>query len=325
MKKFSLRSLQFLAYPVLIFLGLNFCINIVAEERPLNKMMSTKISKLPVKQGKLNIVIAGDSRAERQLIPKVIQEETGIPAINIAISNGELVTSLNAIKEHYNDKNFIYVLSISSFQINDGATSPGYLSEKAFQKASLYEKWYLYKNNGVGFIKIYGKLLDQIYHEIFNKVSYYDKNSLANQGFLGIDGYFKPFVSQKEITNYIHKHRHYENLSNNNIRWRIFKESVEKLSHLKGKTLLINPPLSAYGKEITENTVIEKAEVEYAKKVKKLSKEYENIEFLDLYNEDKMALDDSLYYDFYHLNKKGAKIYSKNIARIIKQKVVTDK
>ncbi|MDA9317158.1 hypothetical protein N9Q58_04505, partial [Polaribacter sp.] len=159
MKKFILKFSKFILFPVFIFLLTDTIININSSNRTLNSLMDEKISKLPILSGEMNIIIAGDSRAERQLMPGIIQEKTGFNTINIAVSNGELVSLVSAIKNKYSMSNFVFVISASSFQINDGAISPGYLSEKCFQKATIFEKMKLFNTDVVGFTKIYGRLL----------------------------------------------------------------------------------------------------------------------------------------------------------------------
>lgn len=307
--------------PLLLFLVIDTSINALAIDRSLSGEIEAKIRLLPINKGEPNIIIAGDSRAERQLIPKVFEEVTGINTINIAVSNGEMVSTVNALKEHYLNEDITVIISASSFQINDGAIHPGYISLKAFQEASISEKVRLYNDNTVGITKIYGRLIKEVVNDRFEINEDYDKQAIEEKGFLGVVGEFEPFKTNAEIESYIKKHRHYTNLTNDDVRLRIFEESIAKLSKLNFKTFIILPQLSNYAKQITKNTIIEKAETQYARSVDSLANMYSNISFIDFYTHNSISLADSMYYDYYHLNKYGAAVFSKELADIIVQKI----
>lgn len=321
MKNFILKLLKFVLSPILLFLILDVFINFTAKDKGLNSLIEAKIAALPINNDEINIIIAGDSRAERQLIPEIIALKTGFNTINIAVSNGELVSSLAAIKEHYTGSNFIYVISASSFQINDGAIDPGYLSEKCFQQASLYEKIILYKNNITGFSKMYGRLLKLAVNSFTNSHHIYDTRIIKKKGFFGVEGNIEILKSKTEIQNNIEQHKHYKNLSNNYIRWNVFKKSINELNSMKSLSFIIQPPLSFYAKEIYKNSKIEQAETEYSNKLKKLAIENKNIEFYDFYTQNLLVLNDSLYYDSHHLNYSGAEVFSAKISELILEKI----
>ena len=76
-----------------------------------NTSMEIKIKMRSIDTTKTNIIIAGDSRAERQLIPKVIKSETGINTINIAVSDGDLISTIYSIKKFYSNSDIIFVIS----------------------------------------------------------------------------------------------------------------------------------------------------------------------------------------------------------------------
>ena len=73
------------------------------------------------------IVFAGDSRAERQLIPKLISKKIGVKCINLGVSSGELISFFPYLKL-FNQDSTLFVFSVSSFQINDKLVNPSYLS-----------------------------------------------------------------------------------------------------------------------------------------------------------------------------------------------------
>src|SRR5262245_49114786 len=68
------------------------------------------------------VLVAGDSRAERQIVPAAIEARTGWPSANVATTAQDLVTLRNALKRHGIPAHArILVLGASLFQVNDGA------------------------------------------------------------------------------------------------------------------------------------------------------------------------------------------------------------
>ena len=318
MKKFLLNLTKFVLYPIIIFILVDTLINLSTEHKSLNDLIDEKIEALPIKNNQINIIIAGDSRAERQLIPKIIKEKTGINTINIAVSSGDVVSTIAAIKEKFSESKCIFIISASSWQINDGAIDAGYLSEKCFQQATSFDKIVLYKDNVVGFTKMYGRLINQAI-----KVNYSTsediKKPIDNDGFLGINGKIKKFSTQAEMNDYIKRHKYYKNFENDRIRWKIFQKSLQDLDNLETISFVIQPPLSPYGHKVTKNSIIQKSELEYSKKITSLK--FKNIKCLDFYSNNISTLTDDMYYDLYHLNDKGAIIYSKLIANLVLNEV----
>ena len=76
MRKFLINIMWFLiillVINIIIFLGINIIQSMVLDNDSLNYSLDSKISKLVIDTNKINIIIAGDSRAERQLSPKII-------------------------------------------------------------------------------------------------------------------------------------------------------------------------------------------------------------------------------------------------------------
>jgi hypothetical protein len=145
LKKFIQQLLIFLAISILPFVVLAITLDKILDEYPLDNFMESKISLLQLEDNTLNIVVGGDSRGERQLIPDVIKSNTGHNTINVCVDAGEVVTLSYAL-DTYDNYNNVYILSASSWQINDGANAAGYVSQKCFQKLTPQEKLTIYQN-----------------------------------------------------------------------------------------------------------------------------------------------------------------------------------
>ena len=316
MKKFFIKVSYFSFIPVLVLLVVVLIQHLIPDNAVLDSTLESKIASLVIDMSKINVIIAGDSRAERQLSPKIIKEQTGFNAINIATSSCDLLTTVTAIKQKYviNSKT-IFVISASSFQINDGAVDPGYLSLKCFHDMSLFDKFWLYKGNLSALIRIQDQLIDAYRQLLQNKESI-DTSLIKEAGFLGIDGNVD---TKSDIENTKKNHAWYKNVNNNNAgaRWSLFKRSLHEIGSMNSVFILYQPPVSHYWKTNTSGSFIDIAEKQYSEKVKQETKQYKNIIFIDFYNNDFPGLNDSMFYDIQHLNRQGAAAFSAYMSKEI--------
>ena len=67
----------------------------------VNYRVENKIKNFTIDSKKLNILIAGDSWAEQQLIPKIFEEQYGYNSFNIATNSCDLVSTVASLNKHY--------------------------------------------------------------------------------------------------------------------------------------------------------------------------------------------------------------------------------
>jgi hypothetical protein len=284
----------------------------ILDTEILNAELESKISILKIDTAKTNIIIAGDSRAERQLIPEIIKNITGINAINIATSSCDLVTLVSAIKKKYQYcSKIIFVISASSWQVNDGAIDPGYLSLQCFHKLNIREKFVMYRNSLPEMKLLQARLLYDFIKKVLhigNKLDY-DVKVISELGFYGVEGKFK--VQTKNILEKTFvSHPWYKNNNNNGVRWTIFLKSLREIGNMNSFFIIYQPPISAYWRINTAKSFIDIAESEYSKKLAIEIQDSKNIEFYDFYSNEISTLNDSMYYDYQHLNRQGAEVFS---------------
>jgi hypothetical protein len=288
------------------------------EDDILNEFVENKTAELLIENDKINIIIAGDSRAEWQLSPKIIKENTGFNTINIAADACDLVTTVAAIKKKYKScpKN-IFVISVSSWQINDGAIDPGSLSLKCFQELTLIEKLKLYRRNLLEMIRMEVQL-----SESYEKAMVRSKREpiqIKEGGFHGIDGNLLKKFKVEDIERKIPLHPWYKNIQNEGARWLLFQRALKDLGKMNSSVIIYQPPVSPIWRKKTTGSVIDHAEVEYSRKISNEIKKYKNIYFLDFYNNDIKLLNDTLYSDIQHLNSKGAEVFSSYLSNQISE------
>jgi hypothetical protein len=331
MKYFLKQLFYFIIIHLIILSGIFFIPDLAAENEILDDTVERKIAELVIDTNKINIIIAGDSRAERQLIPKIIKEITGFNTINIAANSTDLVTTATAIKKSYPScSKIIFIISASSWQINDGAIDRGYLSLKCFQKMTFLNKLILFKNNLTGMSKLQIDLIQSFKYfflHILNKKTFinYDANIIKELGYRGINGQLNVDLTVKELMVKYKLHPWYKNLSNNGIRWLIFKKALNEIGNMNTHFIIYQPPISPYWKTNTAKSFIDIAEKEYSNKMSKEIQKYNNLIFFDFYNNDIAELSNNMYYDVQHLNRQGAEIFSvylsKKIMEVYKNKL----
>jgi len=306
MKKYITQLILFSISPLVIFVG--FILFSLPNNQILNISLETKIKKLEVDTSKINIIIAGDSRAERQLIPEIINQYTYFSTINIATSSCDLITVTTAIENKYSTKsNIIYVISASSWQINDGAIDPGYLSENCFNNLTMTEKFKIYHQNLSEAKRLQLQLIKTSTKK--KKLSY-NSDIINELGFHGIEKTLNCEFADNYFNETNISHPWYKNLNNDGVRWLLFQKALKKLGKINSTFIIYNPPVSDCWRSYTKNTVIDIAEKQYSQKLEIEIEKYTNIVFYDFYNNKINELNDSLYYDGQHLNKEGAKIFS---------------
>jgi hypothetical protein len=289
--------------------------SVALHEGVFNRVLEEKIRVL-VKPD-TEIIIAGDSRAERQIVPAIVTSRTGRNAANIATTSCDLISLYNALKEHklLAERNAL-IVSTSIFQINDGAVDTGYLSTACLLNMSLLEKLSVYRDD-LGELLI--RLIKASFQEkVESRYSIAD-GIIAEKGFNGIKGEIHlPFkiLLDPEKTN----HSWYKKLSLHGVRWRIFSQTLEKMAASPTRIYIYLPPISPAWRIYSADTFIDRGEREFGDMLSKAIKRYPNIRFLDFYTDPDSRLGNEMYYDGYHLNRTGAALFTE----ILMEKIGAD-
>lgn len=266
-----------------------------------------KILSLPLNSEKLNIIVAGDSRAERQIIPQLIEDNLNCNCINIATPSCDLITAVSSIRTHFQNSRFkiLVIMSVSSFQINDGAIDDGYISLLAFSKLTYFEKIMIFKNDLFKLRGILNRGLNNILNYLKDKIL--QPVNLDNKGFLPIYGIMNKVKDKKS---YLKKHPWYKDIHFNGSRNRILQETLDSMGLMSLDFLLIQPPISPHFQEMIKNTQAEEMENNFSILMKNKANNYSNLRYLDFYTNGDKRLGNHCYYDPQHLNITGANIFT---------------
>lgn len=306
---------------------------LILDDEILNNSVESKIAELIIDTNKINVIIAGDSRAESQLIPEIIKDKTGFHTINIATSACDLVTIVAAIKKKYpSSSKIIFIIGASSWQINDGSIEPGYLSFNCFQKLNVLEKYMLYRKDLSEMVRLQIRLTESLMKNILYKYLKDENNTkdgdniMKESGFLGLNSNLNTQFEYTNLKKDFDGHPFYKNINNNGIRWSLFQKAIRELGNMNSLFIIYQPPSSPFWKENTARTFIDIAEIDYSNKLSMEVRQYSNISFYDYYNNDIPELNDSMYSDIQHLNLQGAEVFSvlfaQNIMKVYQKNIL---
>lgn len=257
------------------------------------------------------IIIAGDSRAERQVIPAVIREQTGKKAISIATAACDLITLANAAERyHLFEGNKTLIVSASVFQLNDGAVETGYLSPACLYNMTLWEKFRVHRH-------VTDRLLRDLTRTALKrgkegKPDQLTEDRLKSLGFNGIIG-----TLVLPVTMNMHKHPWYRAPEMSGARRRIFAEALGRLSAGFGRVILYAPPVSPAWQELTAGTFVDRIERDYLEIMRQEASRHPNVIFVDFYSAPDPQLGNAQYYDVQHLNIEGAARFSVMLGNLI--------
>ena len=270
-----------------------------------------------------NVIVAGDSRAERQLVPNIIMRDNALKVINVASSSGDLVSFVAAIKKYHLDKkNRIFVLSVGISQVNDGATDDGYMSDKCFQRLSIMARLSIYKGNLWNLCLIQRrlsiKLLAKVLH-LDRDLDLGGRNPPSENGYLGVHGVLKGELPATELNRLLISHSWYKNVALEGEKWKIFQKALSELGRMNGRFIIYQSPISPAWRLYTADSFVDRAEVKYSKMLGNEIRKYRNVSFIDFYSTVNANLTDEMFYDFQHLNTQGAKVFSEMLASKIRE------
>ena len=320
MKQFIFKVIFFC---LLFYFLIYFIIRDVNKKIGFNNELEYKVQEL-VKSAKKSkiIVLAGDSRAERQLIPRLISEKVGVKCVNLGVSSGELISFLPYLKLFNPDSTF-FVFSVSSFQINDKVISPGYLSLDAYNAFNFFERCYLYRSNIHELLKMEQQLIKYTFNSLFRRGhNFYIPNKEKKMMILNL-GYLKRDCELKRnyLNSLFRKNRHiwYKDVYLYGNKLKLFKNAINIIAARGYKGIFYQPPICPSWKKIIKNSKIDRTEINFSNILRQCTKKKKNLYFFDFYSNPLIIFSDTMFCDAQHLNTQGAIPFSNLISELIKQ------
>lgn len=312
MKKFAIRFFQFTVLVIALFLFLDLVSYFFMSDEILKYDQTQKTVSIINLCPNPKIIIAGDSRAERQIIPKIIEEKTGTQTVNIATAGSEIQATYNSIEKYNLAQNKTIILSLSSPNINDGiyADSRNTLAATTIVGLPIHDKIRLMK--GGYFKNIFQLYCTYIQEKLMPNISI-DAARLSTKGYMACEGE----LSSTSIVESWEKHPWYASPNIEGVKSRSFIHTLEKMAVWNSQVYVVNSPVAPLWRESYTGTPIDSIEKEYSILVQNICDKYNNLNFIDFYNNPIDSLNNACFYNMQHLNDEGAKIYTSVIIGII--------
>jgi len=307
MNKFFIKLFIFLIPIILVYNIPKF------THYTFNTDIKRKINSLVEKSNEHMIIVCGDSRAERQIIPDIIEKRLEIKSINIGVSGGDLAILFNALKQHdlINLQNPL-IISISSIEINDNIVDKWGIPHAYVTYFSTFDNIKLF---GIRYLNMMHERLGLIFKEMFKiekeaKLSLSDRR-LHNKGFWGVTGDISTFnFDEVDIFTNTLKTPWYLNSNHEGVKKRIFEGLISKIADLGMDIIIFQPPVSPGWLKRTKNTYIDSIELDHSNLLKNVSNKYDNVSFIDFYTNQSTTFHDSMFFNSTHYNSHGAEIFT---------------
>jgi hypothetical protein len=273
------------------------------DREPLDEDLVEKVHSLLIEPGRVPpVIVAGDSRAQRQVIPAVLREKLGVDAVNVAVAGGELISVAKILEQRaLTEKKPLLILSATVFQVNDGAIDHDTLSMDCL----LAMRW-------IDQITILHEKLPEM---AYRKIRMYKRCLAARCGLsserpkhFAEDGHGTRDAQRLGMQAHPEKIKHpwYENLQLEGRKWRVFQASLRQIAGSGAQVLLFNGPSSPAWRQLSHNTFMDAAEEQYSRMLQREAAQYPNVHFMDFHGGWIDDFPDALFYDTAHLNRTGA-------------------
>jgi len=271
----------------------------------------------------VDVILCGDSRAERQLIPDVVTRSTGLNAVNIATKGLDLITMANCLRKYsiLQRRDTVLVISASIFQVNDGAVGDRYTTAACIFNLKWTDQIRLFKKHLPYLVN--AKM--EYYYEYFKSAAESTggrKKEIAERGYVGIDKALD--LPDGKLNMDVEKVSHpwYKNFTLPGKKWEVFQKALRDIVSSGNKVLVFAPPALPAWFELSERTRFDVAERQFSDLLRQEAQKYENTFFLDFYSENRESFTNDMFYDLQHLNREGSRhfseIISQNISRVLK-------
>ena len=297
----------------ILFTSILLVISIILFVVPgtLNRSETATGNYTPISNSK--IIIAGDSRANRQLDPKLLHDITSLNVINISQDGHDLyAVSKMLLDLHLEEKTI--VLSASSWQLNDGSLEGDHFRIESFIDLAFVDKIKLYKND---VHKLYRKQAQLFLISLIsrsNTVNDYDSTRRINFG-------YKKTTCLSQIkmdADFFKNHFAYINPNYNGIKKQLLVKALINLNSLrKCRILIYNGPVSNLFRNAAKANGIFNLELTYDSTMRSLTKNIANLKFISFLNN--MSIPDDDFYDGQHLCESGVPIFTNMVAQELRK------
>lgn len=317
MGKFFIKFLIFL-FPIFVYMGIPSITKFILDEE-----LELKINTFLPVDNDVDLIIAGDSRAERQLIPEIFINELNLNTVNIAKDVGDIMSLIYSNRKYnFADSNKIFVICVSSLIINDGSYQNWFMSQASITEIGFLKRILLFRKDYLeNWYRRVGLIWeDLVFNKRFKKLPQ-DDMRLAHKGYYPIDETIDidkmHEIDQNPLTT---EHLWYRKPNNNGIRKKIFEESIKMFSGTGAKIILIQSPMAPIWKKISNGSYMQEMELEFGRLLLEIGQDFDNIWTIDFYTNQPKIFTNDLFYNSTHLNSTGAIVFTSAVIDSINSK-----
>lgn len=321
MIKFFLKSFLF-CLPVFVFMTIPSFTKYIMDAD-----LEAKINTFFPEDNTVELIIAGDSRAERQLIPALFELELDLKTVNIAKDVGDVVSLVYANKKYdFADSNKIFVIGLSSLLINDGAYKNWFMSQASMTEIGLVKRILLFKNDYIeNWYRRMGLIWDDLINDKRGIILSQEDVRVKYSGYMPIDKQLElDKFSKNNLNPKTTKHLWYRKPNNDGIRKAVFEKSVEQFVKTGAKIVIIQSPMAPAWRSYVGENYMHQLELDYSKLLVELASQYENVWAVDFYTDQPSIFTDELFYNATHFNKTGAVTFTTAVIDSLRSKAIID-
>jgi hypothetical protein len=274
--------------------------------------------------GSAGIIVGGDSRAKNQVIPSILEEETGRKAVNVAEVlhlGGDPATLVNVLRRypHALESHPDVILSLTLDGVNDlgfkGTPMATLLNWSAYdhfrvaiRRPRAWPKWM-----SESFLPDLGRLCANKWKgDLFacDTGVYRPPALLAEAGYSPLEGkrtsgfWLCPSIRQDYLLD--------------GGRWKAFQAALDWLDQSPVRTVLLyNAPIDTAWLRRTDGDVPMEMEAVFSARVAAEAARHPKVAYLDFYRDSLPGLDTSMFYDQCHLARPGAVALSRALGRLL--------
>lgn len=274
--------------------------------------------------GSAGILVGGDSRAKNQIIPAVLEAETGRKAVNIAEVlhlGGDPATLVNVLRKYPQalEGKPDLILSVTLDGVNDlgfkGTPIATLLNWTAYdhfrvaiRRPKAWPKWMR-----ESYLPNLGRLrANQREGRLFacDADGYRPPTLLAEAGYSAIEG--------KRVSGFWLCPSLREDYLLDGGRWKGLRAALDWLDHSPvRRVLLVNAPIDTAWLRATDGDVPLEMEARFSEQLAAEAARHPKVVLMDYYRAPLESLDTSMFYDQCHLNRQGAMLLTRHLGKAL--------
>jgi len=266
----------------------------------------------------VDVIICGDSRAERQLIPAVVEKETGLTAVNVATKGLDLISIANCFEKYgiLSKMNAVLLISVSIFEVNDGAVGEGYTSAPCIFNLKWTDQIRLFKKHLPYLIN---KKIEYYTEYFRSRTKTADKagKEFAEKGYVGVEGTLRLVDGKLDMDLTEVRHPWYKDFTFPGKKWEVFQRALKEIASHGDRVYIFLPPGAPVWVKLTENTAFDTDEREFADLLAHEAEKYGNVFFLDFYTKGREGFTNEMFYDLQHLNRTGSEYFTEILTQTV--------